>query len=282
MKNLVVLCFLILSLYGFSGTRFEYEWTGFDRPQAICEYGQQLFVSNLGEEGKSASGGYISRLTKKGEIIDKYWVSGLKAPRGLNVINHRLYVADCNFVRGYDLISRKEVFSLELPSTQRLMDVENLRDGVSFAVSDGENGLIYRVYFNGDYYSLILEPITNITGLYFYKRKLYFCTGAQSNSEKSQVGYLKIQYSRNELIPYFLGSAKGDFRGIAVKGDSVFVTDRRGETSGRVFCFDSDENLQYTIWDRGLFLPGDYLMTKDNIFVPNEKDGKIKYISDIH
>lgn len=285
MRKIFFACFLILTASaGFAGTRFEYEWVGFSAPQSVCAFGRYLFISNLGNGDKNNPDGYISKLTDQGEIVDKYWISGLTAPRGMGVMNNRLYVADAGFVRGFNLLTRKEEFTLEMPETEKLIDIESLRDGVSFAVTDSKNGLIYRVYFNGDFYPLILEPIEGVSGLYFKSRKLYFCTeGSDKDRPVSRVGYLKIRVSRNEVIPYFIGTAEGRFRGIAVEDNSIFVTDRgSSERPGRIFCFDADENMMYPIWDRDLNLPGDFLMDGDDVLVPTEGDGKIKYISDIH
>lgn len=284
-RKILGICFcLLVTMTAFPGTRFEYEWVGFSAPQSVCAFGRYLFISNMGDGDPNNSSGYISKLTSKGEIVDKYWVAGLKAPRGISVLNNRLYVADGGLIRGFNLLTRKEEFTLEMPETDMLMDIESLHDGVSFAVSDAKNGLIYRVYFNGDYYSLILEPIEGVAGLYFKSRNLYFCASATENGKpRSRVGYLKIRVSKNEVIPYFIGSAVGRFRGIAVEDRSIFVTDYgTDEIPGRVFCFDTDENMMYPIWDRDLNLPGDFLMDGDDIWIPTAGDGKIKYISDIH
>lgn len=285
MRKILCICFyLFVTMAVFSGTRFEYEWVGFSAPQSVCSYGRYLFISNMGSGDQNSNDGYVSKLTSKGEIVDKYWVSGLKAPRGMSVLNNRLYVADSGFIRGFNLLTRKEEFTLEMPETDMLTDIEPLRDGVSFAVSDAKNGLIYRVYFNGDYYSLILEPIEGVSGLFFKSGNLYFCAAATENGKPlSRVGYLKIRISKNEVIPYFVGSAVGRFRGIAIEDKSIFVTDYgTDEIPGCVFCFDTDENMMYPIWDRDLNLPGDFLMDGDDIWVPTAGDGKIKYISDIH
>lgn len=283
-KSITVILFVYLASAGYSATRFEYEWVGFTAPQSVCSFGRYLFVSNLGSGNAESPDGYISKLTKEGKIIDKYWVSGLKAPRGMAVMNNCLFVADGGVVRGYNLLTQEEEFALELPETDSLIDVESLRDGVSFAVSDSKNGLIYRVYYNGDFYPLILDPIDGVTGLLYKSRNLYFCTSSVENGEAvGKVGYLRVKYSKIELIPYFFGEVPGQFRGITVHSDSIFVTDRGPDgNSGRIFCFNTDENMTYPIWEQDLNRPGDFLIDGDNLWVPTEGDGKIKYIVDIH
>lgn len=285
MRTFFLVCsFILTAVTGFSGTRFEYEWVGFSYPQSVCSFGRYLYISNLGSGDAQNPDGYISKLTKQGEIADKYWISGLTAPRGMAVINNRLYVVDGGFVRGFGLLTCKEEFTLELPETDRLMDIESLRDGVSFAVTDAKNGVIYRIYFNGDFYPLVSEVIEGVTGLYYKSGNLYFCTeGSEVEEPVSRVGYLKVRISKNEVIPYFIGTSEGRFRGIAVNKKSIYVTDLgTAKHPGRIFCFDTDENMMFPIWDRDLNMPGDFLMMGDNVLVPTESDGKIKYIRDIH
>lgn len=283
-KLRIPIFYLLITGTAFSGTRFEYEWIGFASPQSICESGRYLFISNLGSDDSETPDGYISMLTKQGQVIDKYWISDLTAPRGMNVINNRLYVADGGVIRGFNLRTRKEEFTLELPGTDTLYDIESLRDGASFAVSDAGTGLIYRVYFNGDYYSLVTDPIDGVRGLLYKSRNLYFCTSSSENGAPiGKIGYLRIKYSKRELIPYFLGEDTGRFRGITVHGGAVFVSDQgTDEIPGRIFCFDINENTSYTIWDQSLNGPGDFLIDGDNLWIPTEGDGKIKYITEIH
>ena len=44
--------------------------------------------------GESMGAGHISRLDTQGRILEERWVDGLKAPKGLQILGPKLYVAD--------------------------------------------------------------------------------------------------------------------------------------------------------------------------------------------
>jgi hypothetical protein len=52
---------------------------------AVLDSGEGvLYVSNINGDASAADGnGYISKLSLEGEILDKEWVTGLNAPKGL-------------------------------------------------------------------------------------------------------------------------------------------------------------------------------------------------------
>ena len=55
----------------------------------------QLYVANIEGEPAGKDGvGSISILSKAGEIIEQEWVTGLNAPKGMTVMDGKLYVTD--------------------------------------------------------------------------------------------------------------------------------------------------------------------------------------------
>ena len=59
---------------------------GLDEPESavLDTSGGVLYVSNVNGDASAADGnGYISKLSLEGEILDKEWLTGLNAPKGL-------------------------------------------------------------------------------------------------------------------------------------------------------------------------------------------------------
>lgn len=64
-----------------------------------------IYVSNIGgmPPNKKDGDGYISVLGKDGNIIDKKWVTGINAPKGLHFYNGKLFVDDIDEVVQIDM-----------------------------------------------------------------------------------------------------------------------------------------------------------------------------------
>lgn len=77
---------------------------GFCNPEGVAEAPDgALFISNVCGEGDARDGdGFISRLSKSGEILDLRFIAGLDAPKGMAVHDGLLYVADIDIVRIFD------------------------------------------------------------------------------------------------------------------------------------------------------------------------------------
>ncbi len=54
-----------------------------------------IYVSNINGDPSAADGnGFMSKLDTSGNIIQLHWISGLNAPKGMDVYNGNLFVAD--------------------------------------------------------------------------------------------------------------------------------------------------------------------------------------------
>jgi sugar lactone lactonase YvrE len=68
-----------------------------------------IYVSNIGgvPPNKKDGDGYISLLSKDGKIVEKDWVTGINAPKGLNFFNGKLFVGDIDTVVEIDVETGK-------------------------------------------------------------------------------------------------------------------------------------------------------------------------------
>jgi hypothetical protein len=97
--SLSLIPFLLTTVVGFSGTpELLWETHGLVGPESVVfdPATQVFYVSNLGSHGKDAvpGDGFISRVSKDGELLELKWVTGLDDPKGLALVGGRLYVGD--------------------------------------------------------------------------------------------------------------------------------------------------------------------------------------------
>lgn len=86
--------------------RLEPLWLaqGFDAPEGVAPAPDGgYFISNVGGDGEAKDGsGWISKLSADGEIIAAKFIDGLDGPKGMAILDGRLYVADIDRVRVFD------------------------------------------------------------------------------------------------------------------------------------------------------------------------------------
>ncbi len=102
-----------------------------------------LFISNVcGEGGARDGNGFISRLSKTGEILDLKFIEGLDGPKGMAVHEGHLYVADIDIVRVFDAATGEALDGAAVEGAKFLNDVTVWQDDVF--VSDSQTSRIWR------------------------------------------------------------------------------------------------------------------------------------------
>lgn len=115
-----------------------WETDGFADPESVVldDGAGVLYLSNVNGKPTEANGkGYISKLSRDGEILEKEWVSGLNAPKGLGLRDGTLYAADINQVAEIDIQTGKVLRTHDAPGATFLNDVAVHKDGRVF-ISD--------------------------------------------------------------------------------------------------------------------------------------------------
>lgn len=122
-----------------------------------------LFVSLIDGEGNVADGkGGIAKLATDGSIIDKDWISGLNAPKGMAIFEGRLYVADITAVVVIDINEQKLVKKIPIEGAVFLNDVTINSAGIVY-VSDTRTNKVHRIV--DDAPSLYLDNVKSANGL---------------------------------------------------------------------------------------------------------------------
>jgi hypothetical protein len=97
--------------------------------------------------------GYISLINPDGSVHTLKWIGitrnglTLNHPLGSDVANGRLYVADINTIRWFDLKTGEPQGSVDVPDATRFNDIEVAGDGTIYATQTGDqNSQTWRVY----------------------------------------------------------------------------------------------------------------------------------------
>ena len=115
-----------------------WELEGFSNPESVV-YDKQnnvLYVSNVnGQVTEKDGNGFISKVSLDGAILEKEWVSGLDAPKGLAIHGDKLYTADIDTLVEIDIPSATITNRYQVADAVFLNDVAASHSGEIF-VSD--------------------------------------------------------------------------------------------------------------------------------------------------
>lgn len=144
MKNLFAhlviagLCLLMFSYRVMAhGNPLEKVWEldGLMNPESVVydSMTDALYVSNVnGAPTEKDGNGFITKVSLDGKILDKEWVKGLDAPKGLAIYNGKLYTADI------DTLVQIDIATASVTRRYSVSDAKFLND-----VAASSNGEIY-------------------------------------------------------------------------------------------------------------------------------------------
>lgn len=124
----------------------------------------RLYVSNLNMEPRLKDGnGFISVISKLGEIVDLHWVEGLSSPKGMAMVEDTLFVADVDELVLIDVVKGEIVRKVPVEGAQMLNDMVTGDAGVVY-FTDTDAGKIH-TYTHGVVAEWLTEGLNGPNGL---------------------------------------------------------------------------------------------------------------------
>ena len=208
-----------------------WETSGLNNPESVVfdiKTGS-IFVSNVnGGAGDKDGNGYIARLSVDGTILDKQWVKGLNAPKGLAVAHGKLYTADIDTLVEIDIATAAISNRYKVTDAKFLNDVAAAPDGDIY-VSDMTMNRIHLLH-DGKFSIWLESPdLLNPNGLLVQGRKLIVgAWGVMTDGFNTKVpGHLlKISLRNKGIKNIGDGQPVGNLDGVEAYGDNAYlVTD---------------------------------------------------------
>lgn len=212
-----------------------------------------LYVSLIGPGDHTIAdgNGAIAQIDRQGKIINKDWITGLNAPKGLGEYEDKLYVADLKELVIIDIPNKKIIEKITVPGVGMLNDV-TVDPAGNVLISDSKGGKIYR-YKQGKV-EVFLPNLVNPNGLLAVSNGLYFldsgslfyldknkiATKIATGMEKSTDGLQKD--GDNFLVSAWIGVLYY----INKDGKVTTLLDSRAEKMNTAdFSFDPESRLLY-------------------------------------
>jgi len=204
---------------------------GLDAPESALTDPSKgvIYVSNVNGQAAAADGnGYIAKLSADGKMLDKHWVTGLNAPKGLALHGGKLYAADITKLVVVDTGSGKVVATYDAPGSAFLNDVTAADDGRIF-VSDMVKDQIW--VLNGPVFEVWLQDpaLQNPNGLLAEPDRLVVAAWGEMNPQDFSTkvpGHLKAIDYKTKKITDLGDDPIGNLDGLEPDGQGGYlVTD---------------------------------------------------------
>lgn len=201
------------------------ELLGFKNPRSIFANQEAVFVSNIGEKTNfliKDKGGFISKLSKNGDIIDEKFIMGLDRPSSMFQIDYTLFVLDIDRLLAFDIRSTEQLFDLFINERSDLNRIVKLNDN-TLLIGDNANSTLYKIDLQTRTYEEILSLDTNKFGnmsdFTFIKNKIYIIA---SNKDKNTL--ISVYDMSNKNIK-LLKEEKANFNTIIAYENDVLLSD---------------------------------------------------------
>ena len=255
-KIYAFLCLFVVLLHAYGNHNVSID--GFLSPRSIVATNTNVFVSNIGD---------TPNLTRNG--------SGF-----ISKLDNILYVADVNMIKGFNIVTKKQVLNLPISSTNTLNDV-SVRDSTHLFVADGKTGLILLIDLKKKSYYTFVE-IDNMLGDLQHmdsdKKFLYVSTFDSKNIQ----GYiLRIDIETKEMsVLHKFFEKICDFQ---LTKDGGIITANMGQNNevkfykisrnARIYSIDTEESIQDVANVAKIFID------KNSLWITDTLDNKVNKIT---
>jgi outer membrane protein assembly factor BamB len=257
------------------------ETTGFHHPESVCQYGNYLFVADIGaamDPVAKDGDGYIGRIDlTTGKLLDAHFLPAagtLNGPKGMALDGNILYVADIDRIVGFDVTTRRKMKEIVIPGTNFLNDLA-LGDGKIYA-SATDNGKIYSVDVKTSAYQVLpVDSIGGANGLYYADHKLY-CVSIGSFAHPDGKVFV-IDLLKNSMEK--MSSYSGMLDGVALVGDRLYFSDWGKDMKKGMLLSLSLTTGEVEVLPGEIEGPADFAVSADHSYfiIPEMLKGRILY-----
>lgn len=239
---------------------------------------KNYFISSVnGEAETTDNNGFITKLNQNGKLLDLKFIQGgkndviLHAPKGMALVEHVLYVADLDTLRGFDTSTGKPVLALTIraPATPQVSLSDVTFDGKGYLYcSDQKANTIYRVDLAAQTMSVFItdRSLAGPSGLAIHPKSGHIIAVSW---EKGKISEISPEGVVTELISNgFFSNRFQNLRGVDFdRWGNMYVSDF---TTGKVWRMSWDK--RFKVIAEFLPSPGDLSIDRANnlILVPYE------------
>ncbi len=230
MLNIFIKTFIFIFFISSPIYSLEIKWVvdGLNEPESAVfdKNSNAIYISNInGDPLNLDKNGYVSKISVDGQILEKKWVTGLDAPKGMAIFKDYLFISDLNKIWKINILNKNKK---KIP----VNDAGFLNDVVA-----DKNGIIYASdMFKNRIYKLKNEDITiwkqsklldSPNGLLIEGNNLIIASWGKIKTgfETEVKGKLiKVNLKTREIKKFFSNRPIGNLDGIVFNKDNGYLS----------------------------------------------------------
>ena len=236
---------------------------GFANPEGVAVgVDGNYYISNISGAGRDKDGvGWISRLAPSGDVLVTKWAEGFDAPKGMAVLDGKLYVADIDRIHVLSTETGDRLDVIDAPGATFLNDATTWNGAVY--VSDSGGAHIYKIV-SGDAEVWLEDPVLEgINGLLGDADRLLVST-------MDEGALLEIS-SAGDVTTLAIGMFKAD--GIGIAPDGTYLV---SSWPGQIFHVDATGSVtELLTTEVAEIYQNDLTVIGDMVIVPNWQPGTV-------
>lgn len=255
---------------------------GFVNPECALwdATGKCWYVSNLAGGSAARDGrAFISRLDADGKVLEKEWVKGLDAPKGMGLSGRMLYVVDIDHVSVIDIQKAQFVRRIPVQGAKFLSDLAVGPKGDIF-VSDMERSVIYRLGLDTPPEVFVADKRLECpNGLWVEGDSMVVaCWGTITDGKfgtRIPGGLLNVDLRTKRITP-ITARKLGNLDGLVKLGRAYYVSDNKG---GQVFKV--EENGTPFVLKSGFMAAADLGVDRERklLAIPDMAAGSVTFLT---
>jgi sugar lactone lactonase YvrE len=284
MRSLPIVAALLAGLLGLCGPAAAeppvkaWEADGFVWPESVAFDSKRglLYVSSMGGPPLEKTGaGFITKLSLDGQVLERAWVAGLNAPKGMAIHEGRLYVSAVDQLVVVDIETGDVVARHDAPGIAFMNDVAADAEGRIY-VSDMGGDAIWMLAGDGFRVWLADANLTSPNGLKAEAERLVFGSAGpfiEGTKTRTPTPLKTVAYDDKAVGVIGNGAPVGHIDGVEPDGNGNYLaTEFRSGTLFRVHPSGRSERLL-------VLSPGSadlgYVPSRELAVIPMMKDGKV-------
>jgi sugar lactone lactonase YvrE len=233
------------------------------------------FVANINGQPDGKDGnGYISRVTRDGQVDSLEFIAGgrggvtLNAPKGMAIVGDTLWVADIDAIRAFDKRSGKPIATVSLAKEAKFLnDAAVGPDGAIYFTDTGANR-VFRVAAGKATVALESKDLQGPNGITWDSAASKFVIVAFQGKSISQ-------WAPGDSVPTVVVDGPGQMDGIEALGEGRFVVSTWTDSS--LFILEGDKISKLI---GGLPSPADIAFDSESgrIAVPLLEENRVEFV----
>jgi len=254
-----------------SSYKLEQVWASesdFKTPESVIyDSKRELFyVSNVNENPwEKDNNGFISKMSKTGEILDLEWITGFSGPKGMAIIDDVLFVADLNELALIDINEGVVIDKVVIEGASGLNDITPGENSTVY-ITDSNEGKIFQ--YDGNAVKIFHDDAPGRpNGLLLVNGNLF-----TAFSQTSELVYFNTSTLNKTLVATGIGAGDGitptnekDIYLVSDWNGEIFMISINGEKSSLLNTKDQGKNTA-DIW---------FIQKENLLLVPTFFDNRV-------